>query len=61
MPRPVERRREERGEGAEVWSDDDRKVLLKIAPLFEKWNKRAGQKKESKTDDRSFLEMLGIK
>lgn len=61
MPRPVERRREERGEGAEVWSDDDRKVLLKIAPLFDKWNSRKGKQKEKNNDDKSFLELLGIK
>jgi hypothetical protein len=59
--RPVERRRDERGEGAEIWSEDDRKILLKIAPLFEKWNNRGGKKKETKNDDRSFLELLGIK
>jgi len=60
MPRPVERRREERNEGAENWSDDDRKVLLKIAPLFDKWNSRKGKPKEA-SNDKSFLELLGIK
>jgi hypothetical protein len=60
-PRPVERRREERGEGAETWSDDDRKALLKIGGLFEKWNSRRGKQKEEKKDSKSFLEELGIK
>lgn len=60
MPRPVERRREERGEGAETWSDDDRKALLKLGVLFDKWNSRQGKKKESKKegDSVSFLESL---
>lgn len=62
MPgRPVERRRDERGEGAEVWSDDDRKTLLRLAPLFDKWASRKGKQKESKDNDKSFLELLGIK
>lgn len=62
MPRPVERRRDERGEGAETWSDDDRKALLKLGGLFDKWNSRQGKKKESKgSDSKSFLEELGIK
>lgn len=59
MSRQVERRREERGEGAEVWSDDDRKALLKLGSLFDKWNKRSGTKKEEKKE-KSFLEELGI-
>ncbi len=62
MPRPVERRREERGEGAEAWSEDDRKTMLKLGGLFDKWNNRHGKKKESESkNDKSFLEMLGIK
>lgn len=62
MPRPVERRREERGEGAEVWSEDDRKALLKLGGLFDKWNSRKGkQKKEEGGGSKSFLEELGIK
>lgn len=61
MARPVERRRDERGEGAEAWTDDDRKTLLRLAPLFDKWANRGGKKKESKNDDKSFLELLGIK
>lgn len=56
--RPVERRREERGEGAETWSDDDRKALLKLGGLFDKWNSRQGKKKEKKDDSQSFLESL---
>lgn len=62
MPRPVERRREERGEGAEVWSEDDRKALLKLGGLFDKWNSRGGKKKkEEGGGSKSFLEELGIK
>lgn len=60
MVRPVERRREERGEGAETWSEDDRKALLKLGGLFDKWNGRQGKKKE-KEESKSFLEELGIK
>lgn len=59
MARQVERRREERGEGAEIWNEDDRKALLKLGSLFDKWNKRGGQKKEEKKE-KSFLEELGI-
>jgi hypothetical protein len=61
MPRPVERRRDERGEGAETWSEEDRKALLKLGGLFDKWNSRQGKKKETKSDSKSFLEELGIK
>lgn len=62
MPtRPVERRREERGEGAESWNEDERKSLLKLGDLFEKWNRRKGKQKENKTETKSFLEELGIK
>ena len=61
MPRPVERRREERGDGHEVWSDDDRKAILKIGSLFDKYNNRQGKKKESENKSKSFLEELGIK
>lgn len=60
-PRPVERRREERGEGAEIWSEDDRKALLKLGGLFDKWNSRGGKKKEGEKKEKSFLEELGIK
>jgi hypothetical protein len=61
MPgRPVERRREERGEGAEVWSEDDRKALLKLGGLFDKWNSRRGKQKKEE-NSKSFLEELGIK
>lgn len=59
MARPVERRREERGEGAEVWSEDDRKALLKLGGLFDKWSRRNGKQKEDKKE-KSFLEELGI-
>lgn len=59
MPgRPVERRRDERGDGAETWSEDDRKKLLTLAPLFDKWNSRQGKKKTTKDDSQSFLETL---
>jgi hypothetical protein len=61
MARPVERRRDERGEGAETWSEEDRKALLKLGGLFDKWNSRQGKKKETKSDSKSFLEELGIK
>jgi len=61
MARPVERRREERGEGAEAWSDDDRKTLLKLGGLFDKWNKRNGKPKEEKGGSKSFLEEIGIR
>lgn len=62
MPgRPVERRREERGEGAEIWGDDDRKAILKLGGLFEKYQNRKGKQKESKNESKSFLEELGIK
>ena len=61
MPgRPVERRRDERGEGAEVWSEDDRKAILKIGGLLDKYSNRHGKRKEKKTDNKSFLEELGI-
>jgi hypothetical protein len=60
MPRPVERRTKERGEGAEIWSEDDRKVISKLVPFFEKWNNRHGKQKEE-TKEKSFLEELGIK
>jgi hypothetical protein len=59
MGRPVERRNKERGEGAEAWSEDDRKVITKISPLVEKWNNRHGKPKEEKKE-KSFLEELGI-
>lgn len=62
MPtRPVERRRDERGEGAESWSEDDRKAILKIGGLFEKYANRKGKQKEGKTESKSFLEELGIR
>lgn len=60
MPKPVERRKDERGEGAEVWSDDDRRAILKIGGLFEKYANRKGKKQEKKPDNKSFLEELGI-
>lgn len=59
--RPVERRREERGEGAEIWSEEDRKALLKLGGLFDKWNGRKGKQKEPEKTSKSFLEELGIK
>jgi hypothetical protein len=59
MPRPVERRSKERGEGAEAWTEDERKTIGKLAPLFEKYNNRHGKQKE-KEKDKSFLEELGI-
>ena len=62
MPgRPVERRREERGEGAETWSEDDRKALLRLGGLFDKWNSRKGKQKETTPTSKSFLEEIGIK
>lgn len=63
MPqRPVERRREERGEGADIWNDDERKNLLKLGELFDKWNRRKGKPKEGEeSKDKSFLELLGIR
>jgi hypothetical protein len=60
MPRPVERRRKERGEGAETWSEDERKALLKLGTLFEKYNNRHGKQKEEEHKEKSFLEELGI-
>lgn len=61
MSKQVERRREERGDGAEVWNDDERKALLKLGGLFDKWNNRKGKPKESSNKEKSFLEELGIK
>jgi hypothetical protein len=58
--RPVERRREERGEGAETWSEDERKALLKLGGLFDKWNSRRGKQKKEESN-KSFLEELGIR
>lgn len=58
--RQVERRREERSE-AEVWSDDERKTILKLGTLFDKWNNRKGKKKEGQREEKSFLEELGIR
>ena len=60
MPRPVERRSKERGEGAEAWSEDERKTLLKLGGLFEKYNNRHGKAKEPEKKEKSFLEELGI-
>lgn len=54
----MERRKNERAEDAEVWSEDERKALLKLGPLFEKYNNRHGKPKEKK--EKSFLEELGI-
>lgn len=46
---------------AETWSEDDRKAILKVGSLFEKYQNRRGKKKEDDKDkDKSFLEMLGI-
>ena len=60
MAKQVERRREERGDGAEVWTDDERKALLKLGSFFYKWNNRKGKPKEEHRE-KSFLEELGIK
>ena len=59
MPgKPVDKRKQERGDGAEVWTDDERKVLTKFGPLAEKWSNRHGQPQKKK--EKSFLEELGI-
>jgi hypothetical protein len=58
MAKPVERRKVERADDAEAWSDDDRKALLKVGPLVEKWLTRGG--KSTKKKEKSFLEELGI-
>lgn len=55
----VEKRRVDRAEDAEVWEDEEREVLLKIGPLFEKYNRRHGTPAEDKP--KTFLEELGIK
>ena len=60
MPKPVDKRKEERGQDAEIWTEDDRKVLTKIGGLFDKWNTRNG-KQEGKKKETSFLEELGIR
>jgi hypothetical protein len=55
----VERRATERGEDAEVWSEEDRKKIGILGPLFEKFISRNGtQKEEEEGDTRSFLETL---
>lgn len=59
MPRPVERRTKERGEGTETWSEEERKTILKLGGLFDKYNNRHGKPKEEKKE-KSFLEELGI-
>jgi hypothetical protein len=57
--RPVERRKAERSEDAEAWDDDERKALVKIGPLVERWLTRGG-KPTSKRKEKTFLEELGI-
>jgi hypothetical protein len=59
MPKPVDKRKTERADDAEVWADDERKALLKLGSLFEKWNKRAGTVEPEKKK-KGFLEELGI-
>jgi hypothetical protein len=58
MAKPVERRKAERADDAETWTEDERKALLKVGPLFEKWLTRSG--KTGKKKEKSFLEELGI-
>ena len=62
MGKPVERRKGERAEDAEVWSDEERKNLTKLGGLFDKWSKRGGTPKEpaGKKKEKSFLEEIGI-
>jgi hypothetical protein len=57
MAKPIDKRKTERADDAEVWTDEERKALLKLGPLFEKWNKRQGVAKKK---EKSFLEELGI-
>jgi hypothetical protein len=57
MAKPIDKRKTERADDAEVWSDDERKALIKVGPLVEKWMKRSG---EAKKKQKSFLEELGI-
>jgi hypothetical protein len=56
MAKPVERRKAERADDAEIWKDDERKTLLKLGDLFEKWNKRGGTKVPDK--EKNFMETL---
>ena len=60
MARQVERRREERADDADKWTDDERKALTKLGGLFDKWNKRRGSAELGKKKEKSFLEELGI-
>ena len=58
MPKPVDKRKSERATDAEVWTEDERKVITKVGSLFDKWNNRNG--KPSQKKEKSFLEELGI-
>jgi hypothetical protein len=58
MARPVDKRKTERAEDAEVWKDEERATLLKLGTLFDKWSKRSGTAAPRK--ERSFLEEIGI-
>jgi hypothetical protein len=58
MAKQIERRKSERSEDAETWADDERKAIIKLGPLFEKYSRRNGSEKQKK--EKSFLEELGI-
>jgi hypothetical protein len=58
MAKPIDKRKAERADDAEVWSDDERKALLKLGTLFDKWTKRTGTVTPGKK--KSLLEELGI-
>lgn len=58
MPKQVERRGMERAEDAEIWSEEDRKKIAILGPLFDKFIRRAGTPKEPEREETSFLEAL---
>jgi hypothetical protein len=58
MPK-TDKRKAERADDAEVWTDEERSVLLKVGSLLDKWNKRGGTKAAPKKP-KSFLEEIGI-
>jgi hypothetical protein len=59
--RPIERRAKERGEGSEAWNDEDRKRMLALGGLIDKWNNRHGREKQKEPKKRHPLdELLGI-
>jgi hypothetical protein len=59
MAKQIERRKTDRTEDAETWAEDERKAIVKLGPLFEKFVNRHGTPK--KEESKSFLEELGIK